>query len=97
MQLKRFAGSVFVVAGLMAGCGVDEVAMEEPPQLDSREDALVPCYNEEYQRLFYKEPAMINIVGEWYCFCGENSRWTYGYATAYSVYTYRNSCDGPLE
>lgn len=96
MQLKRFAGSLFVVAALMAGCGGVEAGSEEASPLDTREDALVPCYGEEYQRLFYKEPEMINIVGEWYCFCGESSRWTYGYATAYSVYTYRNTCDGPL-
>lgn len=97
MQLKRFAGSVFVVAGLLAGCGGVEVGGEETSShLDSREDALVPCYNEEYERLFYKEPEMINQVGQWYCICG-SGRLTYGYATAYSVYTYRNSCDGPLE
>ncbi|WP_163866695.1 hypothetical protein [Myxococcus eversor] len=97
MQLKRFARSVVVVAGLMTGCGGEVVGVDEPSQTDSREDALVPCGNEEYQRLFYSEPEMRNVVGEWLCFCGENNRWTYGHATTYSIYTYRNSCDVPLK
>ena len=93
MQVKRFIGSVFVVAGLLSGCGAEEAGLEEPTSLESREDALVPCYGEEYYRVFYKEAAMLNVVGEWVCICGEDGRRVYGYATAYSQYYYRNSCD----
>ncbi len=93
MQVKRFVGSVFVVAGLLSGCGVEEASLEEPTALESREDALVPCYGYAYNRIFYKEAAMINQVGEWYCICGEDGRRVYGYATAYYKEPYRYACD----
>lgn len=92
MQVKRLLGSV-LLAGVLSGCGgavVDEGA--EPSALESREDALPACRNEDYERIFYREPEMINEVGWWYCFCGQSSASVHGRTTAFSAYTYRTSC-----
>ncbi|MFP2928660.1 hypothetical protein ACLESO_26385 [Pyxidicoccus sp. 3LG] len=95
MQVKRFAGSALLVAGLLAGCGGAGADTQDTSQLVSRDDALPSCGGQEYERVFYSEPEMLNEIGGWLCFCGDNSVLAYGRTSRYSQYLYQNTCAAP--
>lgn len=90
----NIVGGLLATGLLMAGCGGTEPTQEES-SLNTRKDELPDCYNQEYERVFYSEPEMINEVGWWWCNCPDSLAWTSGEITAYSTYTYRNYCPPP--
>lgn len=87
----KFIGGLLVTGLLAVGCGGTEPAQEEST-LNTRQDELPACGGMSYERVFYKEPEMINEVGWWYCDCGSSSAYIFGKTTAYSQYTYQNYC-----
>ncbi|RYZ34266.1 MAG: hypothetical protein EOO71_39550 [Myxococcaceae bacterium] len=93
MRVTIIAGLMAV--GLLAGCGGVENAVDEQDTLATREDALPFCGNQEFDRVYYAEPARTTEVGGWRCICDVSSPLQWGAKTGYYVDTQHLSCPAP--
>jgi hypothetical protein len=83
MTGKHVARGLLLAAGmLLAGCGGIEVAEEQSPSLETREDRFICNEVGTYHKwIYYDDAAMTVAVGERLCDCDGPSSW--GRSTAF--------------
>jgi len=78
VQIKTTVVAVLAAGLLVAGCGGVDLPVQEQSTLETREDALPSCNGQEFERVFYSDAAHNNVMGGWFCYCGDDTVWAYG-------------------
>ncbi|MBN8466242.1 hypothetical protein JYJ95_06945 [Corallococcus exiguus] len=81
MRSTLIAGCL--AAGLLAGCGGMDDAVNEQPEPETRVGALANCGGRSYIITFYADPQHITWVGEMTCACEDPYAELIGFQSAY--------------